>query len=139
MGEGVRVEQESKVRVETDADIVLARQQGRAIARDLGFTLGNATLIATAISELARNIVQYATRGEVILKRIENGSQKGLVVIARDEGPGINDVRRAMEDGFSTSGRLGLGLPGVRRLMDEFSIHSEVGKGTTVTASMWKA
>src|SRR5258705_1726415 len=101
MGEGVRVEQESKVRVETDADIVLARQQGRAIARDLGFTLGNATLIATAISELARNIVQYATRQKVILKGIENRNHKGRVALARTNGPVINALRRCRTRGAS--------------------------------------
>ncbi|TMQ57527.1 MAG: anti-sigma regulatory factor [Candidatus Eisenbacteria bacterium] len=138
MSDETKFEAETRVPVQSDSDIVVARQQGRAIARELGFTLGNATLIATAISELARNIVQYATRGEVILRRIENGNQRGLVLIVRDEGPGIPDVLQAMQDGYSTSGRLGLGLPGVRRLMDEFDIESEVGKGTTVTVSKWK-
>jgi serine/threonine-protein kinase RsbT len=128
-----------RVRVESDVDIVSARQKGRAMARDLGFSAGNATLIATAISELARNIVQYAERGEVLLGQIENGRRKGLVVMVRDSGPGIPDVGRAMQDGFSTSGRLGLGLPGVRRLMDAFEIRSEQGKGTTVTVTKWHA
>jgi len=132
------MESATHVRVESEVDIVLARQHGRAMAQELGFTTGNATIIATAISELARNIVQYAKHGEVLVGRIENGSRKGLVVMVRDQGPGISDVERAMQDGFSTSGRLGLGLPGVRRLMDEFDIHSEQGRGTTVTVTKWK-
>jgi serine/threonine-protein kinase RsbT len=132
------VNYERCVDVESDVDIVSARQHGRSMAVDLGFTTGNATLVATAISELARNIVQYAVRGEVLLGRVENGGRKGLVVTARDQGPGIPDVERAMLDGFSTSGRLGLGLPGVRRLMDEFVILTEQGKGTTITVAKWK-
>lgn len=125
------------VRVESDLDIVTARQVGRTAARELGFTSGNATLVATAISELARNIVQYATCGEVVVRRVMNGDRQGLVVTARDEGPGITDVTRALQDGFSTSGRLGLGLPGVRRVMDGFEIRSARGEGTTVTVTKW--
>jgi serine/threonine-protein kinase RsbT len=96
-----------------------------------------ATLIATAISELARNIVTYAKKGEIRLKVI-NGSRRGIQVIAHDEGPGIADVEQALRDGFSTSGSLGMGLPGVRRLVDEFHIVSEQNHGTTVTVSKWK-
>ena len=136
MAEVVRAEG-TCVRVESDLDIVTARQVGRAAARDLGFTSGNATLVATAISELARNIVQYAKRGEVHVRRVQDGTRQGLVVTVRDEGPGICDVTRALEDGFSTSGRLGLGLPGVRRVMDGFEIRSAQGEGTTVTVTKW--
>src|SRR5213594_3182348 len=95
-------------------------------------------LIATAISELSRNIVLYAKRGEIVVAAVENGSRRGVVVVARDDGPGISDVRRATAGGYSTSGGLGLGLAGVRRLMDEFDIVSDAGIGTTVTAKKWK-
>ncbi|HEV8441347.1 MAG TPA: anti-sigma regulatory factor [Methylomirabilota bacterium] len=129
---------EVRVPVESDTDIVTARQKGRALATRLGFTSGDATIVATAISELARNIVLYARRGEIILKPIEHAAQLGLVITARDEGEGISDIRQAMQDGYSTSGRLGVGLPGVKRLMDDFEIASEIGKGTTVTVTKWK-
>jgi serine/threonine-protein kinase RsbT len=127
-----------RVPISSDADIVTARQQGRALASQLGFSSTDLTLIATAISELARNIVLYARRGEVTLELVERGGRRGIVLAARDEGPGIADVARAMRDGYSTSGGLGLGLPGVRRVMDEFEIVSTVGRGTTVTARKWK-
>ena len=129
---------ETRVRVESELDIVTARMRGRALAIQLGFRPTSATLIATAISELARNILLYAQDGEIVLCPIERGALKGLAVIARDDGPGIRDVTRAIEDGYSTSGRLGMGLPGVRRLMDEFHIQSRVGEGTTVTVKKWK-
>jgi len=90
-------------------------------------------VIAAAISEIARNILMYAKRGEVTLGVVTNGDRQGVVIVARDQGPGIRDVERALEDGYSTSGGLGLGLPGARRLMDDFDVSSTVGKGTTVT------
>ena len=126
------------VPISADLDLVRAREQGRVLAGQLGFTQGDLTLVATAISELARNIVRYARRGEIVLRQAEDGGIPGIVIIARDEGPGIPDVNRAMEQGYSTSGGLGLGLPGVRRIMDKFEIVSEVGKGTVVTAVKWK-
>jgi len=135
----VEVAEETRVAVESDRDIVTARMRGRAIALQLGFTAAPATLIATAISELARNILLYAKHGEIVLTPVENGERRGLSVIARDKGPGIPDVARAMQDGYSTSGRLGLGLPGVRRLMDEFDLHSRVGEGTAVKVKIWNA
>jgi len=122
----------------TEADIVEARQKGRALALGIGFSPGDATLIATAISELARNIVTYAKRGEIRLIPIELNGKQGLTVVAKDEGVGIPDIRQALQDGYSTAGRLGLGLPGVKRLMDEMEIVSEIGVGTTVTAKKWK-
>ena len=130
--------EEIVVPIRVDSDIVAARQQGRALASRVGFSSGEATLIATAISELSRNIVLYAKRGEIVVAAVENGSRRGVVVMARDEGPGISDVRRATAGGYSTSGGLGLGLAGVRRLMDEFEIVTDVGIGTTVTAKKWK-
>ncbi|HEY1269871.1 MAG TPA: anti-sigma regulatory factor [Candidatus Binatia bacterium] len=130
--------QETTVPVNADIDIVTARQKGRELARDLGFTSTDLALIATAISELARNIILYANSGEIVLSVVENGSRRGLKVTARDDGPGIPDIERALEEGFSTSRSLGLGLSGVRRLMDEFDIVSEVGNGTTVTVKKWR-
>ena len=124
--------------ITSDQDIVAARQSGRALAAELGFSATDSTLIATAISELARNIMSYARKGEITVKRIHGNSRQGILVIASDDGPGIPDVLQAMRDGFSTSGSLGLGLPGVRRLMDEFQIASQPGRGTTVTVKKWK-
>ena len=129
---------EIRVEINSDQDIVVARQKGRVLASELGFSSGDATLIATAISELARNIVSYARRGEITLKGIHGSSQIGILVIASDEGPGIADIRQALRDGFSTSGSLGLGLPGVRRLMDDFEISSQPGRGTMVAVKKWR-
>jgi serine/threonine-protein kinase RsbT len=135
---GAPASPEEGVPLVTEADIVTARQKGRALALGIGFSPGDATLIATAISELARNIVTYAKRGEIRLIPIEMNGKRGLTVVARDEGAGIPDIRQALQDGFSSAGRLGLGLPGVKRLMDELEIVSEVGIGTTVTAKKWR-
>jgi serine/threonine-protein kinase RsbT len=129
---------EIRVAINSDQDIVSARQKGRAMAMELGFSSGDATLIATAISELARNIVTYARKGQITLKGIQGSSRVGILVIASDQGPGIPDIRQALRDGFSTSGSLGLGLPGVRRLMDEFEINSQPSQGTTVTVKKWR-
>jgi serine/threonine-protein kinase RsbT len=126
------------VAITSDQDIVTARQKGRALAIELGFSSGDATLIATAISELARNIVSYARKGEIQLKTVQGSGRQGILIVASDDGPGIQDIRQAMRDGFSTSGSLGLGLPGVRRLMDEFEIASEPGQGTIVKVKKWK-
>ena len=124
--------------INSDQDIVTARQKGRALAIELGFSSGDATLVATAISELARNIVSYARKGEIQLNTVQGSGRQGILIIASDDGPGIADIRQAMRDGFSTSGSLGLGLPGVRRLMDEFEIVSEPGQGTIVKVKKWK-
>jgi serine/threonine-protein kinase RsbT len=129
---------DARVEIRADTDIVAARQKGRAMATASNFATAEATLIATAISELARNIVLYAKSGEIVLKIVENGSRHGIKIIARDEGPGIVDLDRAMQLGYSTSGSLGLGLPGVKKLMDEFEIVSERGKGTRVTVLKWR-
>jgi len=119
-------------------DIVTARLQGRTLAEQLGFSAGEATLVATAISELARNIVQYAGRGDILVRATHNGSRRGIVVVARDRGPGIADLKLAVRSGYSTSGGLGLGLPGVRRIVDDFHIVSERDAGTTVTVTKWR-
>lgn len=131
------VTDEVRIRVAADVDIVTARQRGRALAADAGFSPGNATLIATAISELARNILLYAGAGEILLAQLEAAGRRGIRVVARDSGPGIPDLQQALQDGYSTSRRLGLGLPGVRRLMDEFEIDTRVGLGTTVVVKKW--
>jgi serine/threonine-protein kinase RsbT len=125
------------VPIRSDADVVSARQQGRALAATIGFTATDATLMATAISELARNIVTYARQGEMIMRSVETNNTRGIMIIARDSGPGIGSIQDALRDGYSTSGGLGLGLPGVKRLMDEFVIESEVGRGTAVTIKKW--
>jgi serine/threonine-protein kinase RsbT len=120
------------------ADIVTARQHGRELALQSGFSETESTLIATIISELARNIVLYAQTGEIVLERaISDGNRRGVVIISRDNGPGIPDVQRALVGGYSTSGGLGLGLCGVRRMVDEFYIDTGADKGTTVTAKKW--
>lgn len=134
---GEVVDTEVRVVVESDRDIVNARQQGRLMAAQLGFSPGTATLIATAISELARNILSYALRGEVSMRMLEMNGSRGISVRAHDEGPGIPQPNQALEDGYSTSGRLGLGLPGVKRLMDEFRLETTPGRGTTVTVLKW--
>jgi serine/threonine-protein kinase RsbT len=131
------VTEEAWVAIVHDVDIVIARQASREMAKKAGFGGSDLTLIATAISEIARNIVAYAGRGEMSLAIVEREGRRGITVIARDHGPGIPDLERAMRDGFSTGGSLGLGLPGARRLMDEFEIVSEVGRGTTVTMRKW--
>ena len=132
------VQAEVVVAVASDRDVVEARQQGRALAMALGFSAGEAALIATAISELARNIVTYAASGEVKLRSCNTGGRTGLLIVAADSGPGIADQALALRDGYSSSGGLGLGLPGVRRLMDEFRLDSAPGIGTTVTARRWR-
>jgi serine/threonine-protein kinase RsbT len=129
---------EFRVPINSDQDIVLARQKGRALAADSGFSPVDATLIATAISELARNIVTYAKHGEVTLSALAESGRRGIRIVASDQGPGITDIRQALRDGFSTSGSFGLGLPGVRRLMDEFEISSAPGEGTKVMVTKWR-
>jgi serine/threonine-protein kinase RsbT len=131
------VTDEVVVPVSTDADVVAAREKGRELSAQLGFSSIDLTLIVTAISELARNILTYAGEGEIALDREELGDKRGIVVIARDHGPGIADVDLALQDGYSTSRSLGIGLPGVRRLMDEFELSTAPGSGTTVTTKKW--
>jgi serine/threonine-protein kinase RsbT len=126
------------VPVRSDIDVMLARQKARSLAQPLRFSGSELTLIATAISEIARNIVSYAGSGAVVLRLVRRGETRGITIVARDDGPGIANLARAMEDGFSTSGGLGLGLPGTKRLMDEFDIVSAPGKGTTVTMTKWE-
>jgi serine/threonine-protein kinase RsbT len=128
---------EIRVAIGSEVDIVYARHKGRELALRLGFASSDGALIATAISELARNIVLYAGQGEIIVGAVERGDKQGIHIVAGDKGPGIRDIDLAMQDGYSTSGGLGVGLPGVRRLMDEFEIKSANGKGTVVSVRKW--
>lgn len=134
---------QSNVEVRTEWGIVSARQAGRSLAKKIGFESVDQARITTAISELARNIYLYAGAGEIIMESIEEKDpssstyRRGIRIIARDKGPGIHNIREAMEDGFTTSGGLGAGLPGVKRLMDEFEIDSTVGKGTEIRVVKW--
>ncbi|HUR21252.1 MAG TPA: ATP-binding protein [Vicinamibacterales bacterium] len=123
--------------ISSDADIVSARAHGRALASKLGFSATDRVLIATAISELARNILEHAEQGEISMGAVHSQTGSGIGVVARDKGPGIDNVEFALKDGFSTSGGLGLGLPGVRRLMDGFEIQTGAGAGTAVRVTKW--
>ncbi|MER1986334.1 MAG: anti-sigma regulatory factor [Solibacillus sp.] len=126
----------STVEIVTEWDIVAARQLGRNEAKAIGFDTVDQARITTAISELARNIYLYAYTGEIMIERLE-GEKRGLRIIASDKGPGISDIRKVMEDGYSTSGGLGAGLPGVRRLMDTMDIQSAVGQGAIIQIEKW--
>jgi serine/threonine-protein kinase RsbT len=136
LGRGPVRDDEVHVAISTDPDIVAARSAARELAMRAGFTGADLTMLATAVSEVARNIVRFASSGEVTLELLDQ-PQRGIRVTARDAGPGIRDIDEALEDGYSTYNGLGLGLPGARRLMDEFSIVSEAGHGTTVSMTKW--
>lgn len=131
------MEYRSSVDIYTEWDIVAARQLGRNEAKKIGFGTVDQARITTAISELARNIYLYAGKGRIEITSICKDRVQGISIIASDEGPGIADVRKVMDDGFTTSGGLGAGMPGVRRLMDEFNIVTKKGVGTTITAIKW--
>lgn len=128
---------QSCVKIINEWDIVAARQLGRNVAKELGFGTVDQARITTAISELARNIYLYAGQGQICIEKLYENGKAGLKVVAIDNGPGIKDIRQVMEDGYSTSGGLGAGLPGVKRLMDEFGINSTPGNGTEITATKW--
>jgi len=130
-------QESASIEIGSVADIVTARQRGRELALHVGFSETDATLIATIISELARNIVLYAQTGQLSIDNMAQNGQRGIIIVGTDTGPGIPDVHRALVGGYSTSGGLGLGLCGVRRMVDEFYIDTEAGKGTTVTAKKW--
>jgi serine/threonine-protein kinase RsbT len=126
------------ISIASDLDVMRARQKGRELAMTIGITGSDLTLMATAISEISRNIVQYAGQGEMKFRHVARGGKRGLLIVAHDYGPGIADIAQAMQDGFSTSRGMGLGLPGARRLMDDFEITSEIGKGTTISMVKWE-
>jgi serine/threonine-protein kinase RsbT len=136
LGRAEAREDEVLVPVAADADIVKARQAAREVAAKVGFGKTQTTLIATAVSEVTRNIVRFADRGEVVIEALSE-PRAGVRVVARDAGPGIANPQEALADGFSTYNGLGLGLPGARRLMDEFALASVPGHGTTVTMTKW--
>ena len=125
------------VPINSDGDIVVARQKGRALAIQLGFSGSGPTVIAAAISEVARNIVNHAKHGEIVLSGIHESNRLGIQVVARDEGPGIANLEQAMQYGYSSGKGMGVGLPGAKWLMDEFDIKSHPGKGTRVTMRKW--
>jgi serine/threonine-protein kinase RsbT len=131
---------ETRIAIESDSDVVTARQRARELAARLELTSTDQTLLATAISEIARNITTYATRGEVRLSIVRDAgppAREGIRVVARDQGPGIPDIEQALQDGWTSGNGLGLGLPGARRLVDEFDIESVPSEGTTVTLVKW--
>lgn len=126
-----------RIPINQDSDIVTARQTARELASRAGMKGTDLTLLATAVSEVARNIVRFTDGGEIVVEVVEQDGRRGIQVVARDTGPGIADIDQAMADGYSTYAGLGLGLPGARRLMDEFAVVSEPGRGTTVTMTKW--
>jgi RNA polymerase sigma factor (sigma-70 family) len=132
-----RSDNEVVVRIQHDADIVLARKSARELATKLDFSRTDLTLIATAVSEIARNIVRFAGDGQICIELLDE-PRPGIRIVARDTGPGIPNVEEALADGYSTYNGLGLGLPGARRLMDEFTLTSEINVGTTVTMTKWR-
>lgn len=123
--------------VNNDHDVTLCRQATRDFAKSVGMRRSDSALLTTAVSELARNILLYAGKGVLHLRLVEEGDRKGIEAEAEDKGPGIADVELALQDGYSTGHGLGLGLPGSRRLVDDFSIHSELGRGTRVRVLKW--
>jgi serine/threonine-protein kinase RsbT len=131
------VADEIRVVIRTDADVVTARQEARTLGANLGFSSTDLTLLATAISEVARNITTYAGEGELRLRVLDEDGRHGIEVLASDEGPGIADVELAMQDGYTTGNGLGLGLPGTRRLVDDFDLQTTPGAGTTVRLVKW--
>jgi serine/threonine-protein kinase RsbT len=128
---------EIRVAVSSDADTVVARQAGRRAALEIGFSRTDATFIATAISEIARNITSHAGAGEIAIRRVTDGGKDGLVVVATDQGPGISDVAAVLREEYASEAGLGIGLWGAQRLMDEVEVSSELGHGTTVTMTKW--
>lgn len=131
-------EQSSVTTVRSDLDIVTARSAARDIAKALGFSAVDQARIATAVSELARNIFLYAESGKVTSKLVEKSGRKGIEIVCEDQGPGIQDIDQVMQDGYTTSRGMGMGLPGAKRLMDDFEIHSQVGVGTKVVCRKWR-
>jgi serine/threonine-protein kinase RsbT len=137
--EPARVRSEALLPVANETDALSARDRGRELAVSVGLSPTDSASVAAAVSELVRNLITYATCGEVILRTLENERARGVEVIVIDEGPGIADIEQALQERFSTSGGLGLGLPGVRRLMDEVQIASRLGRGTTVAIRKWRS
>jgi len=131
------MDNDAQIKIASEIDIVAARQKGRSLALDLGFTGSDVTMIATAISEIARNILVHAKHGTITFSPLQQCSKQGLRIVARDEGPGIRNLPRAMQYGYSSRHGLGVGLPGAKWLMDEFEINTKAGKGTVITMLKW--
>jgi len=129
---------EVRIHVDSDRAIVDARRHARRLATSVGLRATDLAMVVTSVSELARNALLYAEAGDIIVSLVQEDGRQGISIVATDNGPGIADVVQALQDGFSTSGRMGLGLPGVKRLMDDFEICSAPGMGTTVIARKWK-
>lgn len=123
--------------VSSDKDVVQVREHAREVAGTLGFTTNDRTLITTVVSEICRNILEYAQKGQVAIKPLYLNSKRGICITASDDGPGIADIKMAMQDGYSTGRGMGVGLPGSKRIMDEFDIQSKPGKGTKITMCKW--
>lgn len=125
--------------LKADADVFLALQQARNLAKALHFSREAIAKITISISEVARNSLVHARAGRITIHSARDGGKTGLVVVAEDDGPGIPDLELAMRDGYSTANSLGIGLPSAKRMMDEFTIVSEIGKGTVITMTKWKS
>jgi serine/threonine-protein kinase RsbT len=138
-GSDSALEEVTRLPIRSSADIVTARQAGRELAMHIGFTGSEVTVVAAAISEIARNIVDYAGHGDMALQRVETNGRHGMMIVAEDQGPGIPNVAEAMRYGCATRRGIGVGLPGAKWLMDEFEIVSKPGKGTKVTMRKWLA
>lgn len=134
----MRIVSAERIPILEESDIVVARQRAGQLAKKIGMGLVDQTKMATATSELARNIVRYAKTGEVVIEEIDNDITQGLRLTFTDKGPGIADIAMAMRDGFTTSKGMGLGLSGSKRLVNEFDIQSELGVGTTIVIKKWK-
>jgi serine/threonine-protein kinase RsbT len=128
---------ETRLSIQNEMDVARAVLQAGRCCAALGFDQARGQMVATAVSELARNVIKYASRGEVIMQGVTRRGKKGVEIVVQDVGPGIADVEQALRDHYSSSGTLGLGLPGVKRMMDEFSIESAVAQGTRVTIRKW--
>jgi serine/threonine-protein kinase RsbT len=131
------MDNDAQIKIASELDVVAAREKGRSLALGLGFAGSEVTMIATAISEVARNIVVHAKQGTITFSSLHNPSKQGLRIVARDEGPGIRNLPLAMQYGYSTRQSLGVGLPGAKWLMDEFEIDTKAGKGTVITMLKW--
>ena len=133
----MNAERAGEVRIHSESDIIATRRTVRTVATQLGFGVTDVTRIVTAASELARNVFRYAGSGIMRWQALDTGGRIGIELTFEDRGPGITDIDQAMEAGYTSGGGLGMGLPGAKRLMDEFEIASEIGKGTIVTAKKW--
>jgi serine/threonine-protein kinase RsbT len=132
------IDSEERVTIQSEQDIVAARQRAREIARSLGFGMVDQSRVATAVSEVTRNVVRYATnsRGETYIRTL-SGDRRGIEIVVADEGPGIDDIDQALREGFTSGAGMGMGLPGSKRLMDELTIDSVLGRGTVITMRKW--